>query len=199
MSNGLYLMLVISLIVLAFAAVQTSKLRRASVYLGAFSLICSFAYLSYNAPDVAIAEAVIGCTLATILLLIALKKYHVITIYYIENDDDAALPRPDDTAPWTPEKERRDLTASLETFLLSRGFEPQTISTHLDDKELCEQENYNLLIVHEKQDISIYSSGIRYIAPEIEEYLADHKPPHLNVSFYCAVEQPKEGEMRDEE
>jgi uncharacterized MnhB-related membrane protein len=197
MSNGLYLMLVISLIVLAFAAVQTAKLRRASVYLGAFSLICSFAYLSYNAPDVAIAEAVIGCTLATILLLIALKKYHVITIYYIENEDDEESPNAGST--WSPEKERRDLTASLETFLSSRGFEPQTISTHLDDKELCEQENYNLLIVHEKQDISIYSSGIRYIAPEIEEYIADHKPPHLNVSFYCALEQPREGEMHDEE
>ncbi len=197
MSNGLYLMLVISLIVLAFAAVQTSKLRRAAVYLGAFSLICSFAYLSYNAPDVAIAEAVIGCTLATILLLIALKKYHVITIYYIENE--AEIEPQSDASTWSPEKERRDLTASLETFLLNRGFEPQTISTHLDDKELCEQENYNLLIVHEKQDISIYSSGIRYIAPEIEEYIADHKPPHLNVSFYCALEQPQKGEMHDEE
>ena len=185
MNDILYLLLVICLIVLAFVTVQTSKLRRAAVYLGAFSLISSFAYLSYNAPDVAIAEAVIGCTLSTILLLIALKKYHVITIYYIENHAQI-------------QKERRDLTASLETFLLDRGFEPQTISTHLDDKELCEQEDYNLLIVHEKQDISIYSSGIRYIAPEIQEYLADHKPPHLNVSFYCAAEHTQEGGLDDE-
>ena len=185
MTNGLYLMLVICLIVLAFVTVQTPKLRRAAVYLGAFSLISSYAYLSYNAPDVAIAEAVIGCTLSTILLLIALKKYHVITIYYIENEAEI-------------KKERRDLTSSLETFLLDRGFEPQTISTHLDDNDLYDNENYNLLIVHEKQDISIYSSGIRYIAPEIQEYIADHKPPHLNVSFYCALEQSQKGGLDDE-
>ncbi|MDD5018677.1 MAG: DUF4040 domain-containing protein [Eubacteriales bacterium] len=189
MISELEIMLMICLIVLAFITVQTQKLRRSAVYLGAFSLLCSFAYLSYNAPDVAIAEAVIGCTLSTILLLIAMKKYHVITIFYVQDEagDPAAI-----------KKERRELTTSLERFLLDRGFEPQTISTDLDDRELCENECFNLLIMHEKNDITIYSSGIRYIAPDVQEYIVGHKPPHLNVSFYCVNERAPGGETYDE-
>ena len=69
----------IMLIVLAIATVQTRKLRNAVIYLGVFSLGMSFVYILYNAPDVAIAEAVIGSTLATILYLVALKKYRIFT------------------------------------------------------------------------------------------------------------------------
>lgn len=185
MSNELELLLVICLIVLAFVTVQTAKLRRAAVYLGAFSLICSFAYLSFNAPDVAIAEAVIGCTLSTILLLIALKKYHVITIYYVEHEEG-------DSA--TIKKERRDLITSLERFLTERGFEPQMIMTHLEEHMVCQNECFNLLIEHTPSSINIYSSGIQYIAPEIEEYLAAHKPPHLDISFFSLTEEPQGGE-----
>ncbi len=187
MTSELELLLMVCLIVLAFITVQTPKLRRAAVYLGAFSLLCSFAYLAYNAPDVALAEAVIGCTLSTIFILIALKKHHVITIYYVENefDDTAAI-----------KKERRELTSSLESFLIEKGFEPQTISTHLDDPMASENDRFDLLVEHTKDDINIYSSGIRYITPDIEEYLKSHKPPHLNASFYCLKEPPKEGDQQ---
>jgi len=65
----------IILVVLALVALNTPKLRRAVVYLGIFSLVSSFVYLLYGAPDVAIAEAVIGSTIATVLYLVALKKY----------------------------------------------------------------------------------------------------------------------------
>ncbi len=56
----------ILVVILAILAIQTNTLRRAIVYLCVFSLLCSFCYLLYQAPDVAIAEAVIGSTLATI-------------------------------------------------------------------------------------------------------------------------------------
>jgi len=183
MNSSLEILLVICLIALAFIAVQTKKLRRAAIFLGAFSLICSFAYLIYNAPDVAIAEAVIGCTLSTILILIALKKYHVITIYYVENEhpDNAQV-----------KKERRDLTNTLETFLIERGFEPQMIPTHLDENTLGQNDIFNLLIEHTSDGINIYSSGIRYLEMEIEEYINAHKPKHLNVFFYKLKEQSGE-------
>ena len=64
----------IGLIVLAIAAVNTSHLRRSIIYLGIFSLISSLVYLFYGAPDVAIAEAVIGSSLTTVLFLVALKN-----------------------------------------------------------------------------------------------------------------------------
>jgi len=176
MNSMLETITVISLIILALMAVQTGKLRRAAVYLGAFSLVCSLSYLLYNAPDVAIAEAVIGCTLSTILLLIALKKYHVITIFYVE---DAGHD------PVQIREERRDLVASLEQFFLKKGFEPQTIPTRLDDAELNENAHFDLLIMHDRAGINIFSGGLRYLSPEIDEYLKVHKPPHLDVDFHC--------------
>lgn len=190
MTDTLELLLVICLVILAFVTVQTSKLRRSAIYLGAFSLICSFAYLSFNAPDVAIAEAVIGCTLSTILLLIALKKYSVITIFYVEHEhgDSAVI-----------KKERRDLVSSLENFLIEHGFEPQVIHTHLEERLVCQNECFNLLIEHTSSGINIYSSGIRYLAPEIKEYIETHKPPHLDVSFFNLTEEPTGGEEYDGE
>lgn len=175
MNSSLEILLMICLIILAFITVQTRKLRRAAIFLGAFSLICSFAYLIYNAPDVAIAEAVIGCTLSTILILIALKKYHVITIFYVENEhnDSAAI-----------KKERRDLTNSLENFFTERGLEPQMIPTHLDENTLGHNDCFDLLIEHTTDGINIYSSGIRYLEMDMEEYINAHKPEHLDVYFF---------------
>jgi multicomponent Na+:H+ antiporter subunit B len=68
-----YLMLT-SLIVLVLLIVQQSSLRAAIVLLGAYSLMSSLVYLHHGAPDVALAEAVIGSTLATVLYLAALRK-----------------------------------------------------------------------------------------------------------------------------
>lgn len=64
----------VSLVVFAIIAIQTAVLRNAIIYLSVFSLLCSIVYLFLGAPDVAIAEAAIGCTLSTILYLVALKK-----------------------------------------------------------------------------------------------------------------------------
>ena len=188
MSTPLEILLMICLIALAFITVQTRKLRRAAIYLGAFSLICSFTYLTYNAPDVAIAEAVIGCTLSTILLLIALKKYHVITIFYVEDELGESLVK---------KRERKELTTSFEHFMIEKGFEPQMIPTHIDENALGHNDCFNLLIEHTKDEIIIYSSGIKCLEPEIKEYLESHKPKDLDVSFYMLTDQA--GDDSDEE
>ena len=62
------------LLLFAILTLQQPRLRIAIIYLGVFSLLVSFAYLQHHAPDVAMAEAVIGSTLATVLYLVALRK-----------------------------------------------------------------------------------------------------------------------------
>lgn len=182
MTETVEILMMICLIALAFFAVQTPKLRRAVVYLGAFSLLCSFVFLLYNAPDVAIAEAVIGCTLSTILFLIAIKKRHVLTVYYVEDDAEEAI-----------KKERRELTNKLERHLISMELEPQIITTHLEDEEISEKCAFDILIVGEKNDICIYSSGLKFITPEIRLFVLEHKPRNLNVIFCTNDECVKEG------
>jgi len=190
MSMPIEILLVVCLSALAFITIQTPKLRRSAIFLGAFSLLCSFAYLFYHAPDVAIAEAVIGCTLSTILLLIALKKYHVITIFYVEHEESGSI---------IERKERSDLITSLEHFLTERGFEPQLIMTHLDERLVCQNECFNLLIEHTPHGINIYASGIQSLTPQIEEYIEEHKPPHLDIAFFSLAEEPQGGDLGDDE
>ncbi len=82
----LYIVLIL-MIIFAIASIQSESLRHSVIYLCVFSLLCSFAYALYQAPDVAIAEAAIGCTLSTVLYLVAIKKYRVFRVYYSNQVD----------------------------------------------------------------------------------------------------------------
>lgn len=64
------------MVVLAFLSIQVKKPETAIIYLGIFSLLNAIVYLFYGAPDASLAEAVIGSALATVLYLIAIKRYN---------------------------------------------------------------------------------------------------------------------------
>jgi uncharacterized MnhB-related membrane protein len=72
---------------MAFLAINSNNLMRAIILLSSFSVLCSIAYFLLHAPDVAIAEAVIGCSLSTILFLVALRKYRIFTVYIVLNEE----------------------------------------------------------------------------------------------------------------
>jgi len=172
--------LLISLIIFAIVTVEAKKLRRAVIYAGAFSLLSSFVYLLYHAPDVAIAEAFIGCTISVVLLLTALKKYRVITIYYVHTDAEI---------PEKTENECLSLINDLENFLASNDFEPQLIKTSLYDTSLHEQENFDLLVVNTGEAINIYSGKDNYHTPLIGGYIKTYtKQSKIDVSFISLQE-----------
>lgn len=174
------ILLLAALIVLAVVTVEAKKLRRAVIYVGAFSLLSSFVYLLYNAPDVAIAEAFIGCTISVVLFLTALKKYRIITIYYTATDEAA---RP------ASETYCTRLIDDLEDFLSGHDFEPQLIKTDLYDTSLHENEKFDLLVVNSGDTVSIYSSKTNYHTPMIREYLIDYpKDPDLPMHFVSLKE-----------
>ena len=174
------IMLLISLIVLAIVTVEARKLRRAVIYAGAFSLLSSFIYLLYHAPDVAIAEAFIGCTISVVLFLTALKKYRIITIYYTHTDDEI----PDETETYCLK-----LINDLEDFLTANDLEPQLVKTNLYDTSLHDQENFDLLVVNSGDSVSIYSGRENYHTPLIGGYLYEYpKIPPLKLSFISLKE-----------
>ncbi len=174
--------MLLGLVVLAFVAVQSIKLRRAVMFLGAFSLLSSFVYIFYHAPDVAIAEAVIGCTLSVILFLIALKKYRVVTIYFITPDEEE-----------TNDKHIQEISdhliEDLERFLISHEFEPQLILTHLNDPDLHETEDFDLLVVRRDTHVCIYAGNESYHTPFIRNYLQSHQPKELDVDFFSLASE----------
>jgi len=154
----------ITLVVLAIVALNTKKLRRAVVYLGVFSLISSFVYLLYGAPDVAIAEAIIGSTITTVLYLVALRKYQVFSIYYASSNDQNIQYL----------KSNSTLLNNLESFLIKREMEPQIIYSADPIETILDQENFDLAIHHSNQDIWIYGCAEDYQIDAVEEYLLTH-------------------------
>jgi len=165
------------MIVLAVAAVSSMKLRRAIIYLGAFSLLSSFVYLFSNAPDLAIAEAVIGCTISVILLLTALKKYRIMTIYYVEDKDCEVS-----------QKIGENLIEEMEEFLVAHEFEPQLVRTELDDESLHEQDKFDLLVVGVEKSINVYSAGDNFNSEMIGKFL-ESTEEHKDILFISLTEE----------
>ena len=69
----------ILLIIFALYSVFAKNLKRAIIGSSVFGLWISVAYMLYHAPDVAIAEAVISSSLATILYIVTIKNYNDIS------------------------------------------------------------------------------------------------------------------------
>lgn len=114
--------LLILLIPLALSIIQTRKLRNAIILLSAFSLITSVIYLLYHAPDVAIAEAVIGTTISTVLYLVAMQKYRIFTVYVVLNDMEL-----DDSVYYDRSKD--PMIETVEKFCSKQGLELHAIYT----------------------------------------------------------------------
>lgn len=172
------------MVLFAVLAIQTNKLRNAVIYLGVFSLASSFCYLLYNAPDVAIAEAVIGSTLVTILYLIALKKYRVFTIYntrtdYNQNDEEHFSRR------------NGQILKLIEEFCVSRELEPQIIKTTHTPFELDKEHQYDLII--RLEDGCVYISGNKknYQMNSLQEYINTR----IDTKAVPVVYEDREGDL----
>ena len=155
------------LVVVAVMVVQTDKLRRAVVYLGVLSMIGAYSYLLYAAPDVAIAEAVIGSTLSTILFLVALKKYRVFTIYYVHpaarHLDDREIRR-----------SRGSLLHLAERFLTERELEPQIIYTVESPSAIQETHHHDLIIERDGHEVKFHGPAHSYLTEGIMDHIQGH-------------------------
>lgn len=168
------------LIVSAFMTVQTNRLRRSIIYLGIFSLISSLVYLLLYAPDVAIAEAIIGCTISVILFLTALKRYRTFTIYYVPDKND---------------EHSRIFMTKFESYLNENEFDPQIIQTSLDDEILHESDRFDVLIVHHGDTMTLYSSATSYSSPLIQAFLDNTDLGSEKVSYFSLSSEGNEYEL----
>lgn len=70
------------LVIIVVGIIFSSSIRKAIILSGVLSILASFSYILLLAPDVALAEAVIGCTLSTIILMMAIQYLEVVHIVY---------------------------------------------------------------------------------------------------------------------
>ncbi len=167
----------VSLAVLAVLAIESRVLRLSVIYLGIFSLLISFLYLYYNAPDVAIAEAVMASGLTTLLFLTALKRYRVYRICFTNEAFQTVTDR------YIVEGTRRGaLLHEIEQFCIARELEPQIVCTPESLDAVSRRGRYDLIIRQEGDELRIYGDGQNYLVDELEVLLILHYHD-LNVRF----------------
>jgi len=147
----------IILIFFAFIAIQTTKLRRAVVYLAVFSAVSAFLYMLMGAPDAALAEAVIGSTIATIIYLVALQKYKTFIIYYT---DEKKVDHQNEHV----SRRKNVLLSTIEKFYFKRELEVQIIYTVVDLNVIKENPGWDLIIRKNNNKITLYGREQNYHA-----------------------------------
>lgn len=153
------------LLVMAFMAlltIRTQILRMAIVYMGIFSLAASLVYVLYRAPDVAIAEAVIGSGLVALLYLSALKRYRVYTIGVVGSN----MPNVSDHH--IVKLERNAVINDIAEFCIEREREPQTIFSQETIDEALLNTNYDIVIEEHEHGIRLYGHDENYLVDELE-------------------------------
>lgn len=161
------------LIILGFATVQTENLLRTVLFSGSFSLLMALAYLYYNAPDVALAEAAIGVGLSTVIYLVSLKKIRVYDVVYINEDvevfDDDEINAIQDT-----------IVRPLERYIEETvEIEPQITYTDDPVDNLIDSDKHDFIIVRRGDLTYLYGytddQVFQDIIANMNEVLADIK------------------------
>ena len=166
----------ISSIIFALFAIQTDNLRNAIIYLSVFSLISSIIYLLLGAPDVAIAEAIIGCTLSTVLYLVALKKYKIYTVYYsCISKNEASLMQ--------IQKEKEKVIDLLKIFAKNKELQLDIINTSSKFKQLLKTESFDAIIYHNENGISISGDKNSYQYNELTSLLKTNLHIKINANY----------------
>ncbi len=182
----LEVILLVALLVLSLMAIESRIMRVSIVYLGTLSLLMSFLYLFYNAPDVAIAEAVMASGLTTLLFLTALKRYRVYRICFTNE----AFRRVNDR--YIFEGTRRGaLLHEIEQFCIARELEPQVVCTPESLDVVARSGRYDLIIRQEGDELRVYGDKENYFVDELEVLLI-LRYHDLNVRFIRSGD-PAEG------
>lgn len=166
----------VTLIVFAILAIQANILRNAIIYLSVFSLLCSAVYLFLGAPDVAIAEAVIGCTLSTILYLVALKKYKILTVYYRYIPPKTVTSNTEPSSPLSYRQENDKIKEVLNDYVTEHDLQLDFINTQTVFKKITES-SFDMIIFHTSKGLFLHGLHNNY------QYLEMAKSLQENISL----------------
>ena len=160
-------MMYIALVVFAFMSVQTPKLRRSVVYLAVFSAGSAFVYVLLGAPDAALAEAVIGSTIATIIYLSALQKYKSFTIYY--TNEMRHEYRQSNLF-----RRRNAVLQRIENFCSGKDLEAHIMYTTESLQEVMKNHGWDIIVRRKKNKFSIYGMEQNYHIEDMKKYIDEN-------------------------
>jgi putative multicomponent Na+:H+ antiporter subunit B len=141
--------LLVSLLFFAVMIVFTRKLIHAVIYMSTFSTVAATVFLFLGAPDVALAEAVIGSTISTIVFLIAIKKHRIFMLYVVNN-------------PGRPEPVRqgiRELVQRLEEYCREREIQQFLINTDDEVEGLLARDEQKVVLESRDEAVILHADA----------------------------------------
>lgn len=152
----------LGLILFSILALNTKRPRNAVIYLGVFSIASAVIFLIYNAPDVALAEAIIGSAISTILFLVVLEKYQVLSIFYrLRHDDEKHM---------SYLQENETFISDLINFSSRNELDPHIYYTNQVVNDLLEQHEFALIVDDTMDGFVIYGHEENTLLPNLERY-----------------------------
>ncbi len=155
----------ILMIVTAIYIVSSRNLKRIIVALSALSLLAAFCYLIYHAPDVAVAEAVIGSALSTILFIVALKKHRTFYVYFSSKSENKQ-------SDFKVRAGMEEVASKVMDYCSENDLEAQSVFTHENPKDIADEHLYDLILEKEGEKIIVYGSNVESHVVAIKGMLA---------------------------
>lgn len=171
----------LALVIFAILALNTKRPRNAVIYLGVFSLASAVIFLFYNAPDVALAEGIIGSAISTILFLVVLEKYQLLSIFY-------RLPR-DEEHQVSFLYENQDFIDDLVRFSSRNELDPHVYFTHEVVEDILQQHEYALIVDETAEGFVIYGHEENTMLPDLRSYYDRILDPQYPVSIVVLKEE----------
>ncbi|TVR05012.1 MAG: DUF4040 domain-containing protein [Spirochaetaceae bacterium] len=155
--------------IFAILAIQSRFLRLSVIYLAVFSLLGAFLYLLYAAPELAIAEAVIGSGLVTLLYLAALKRTRVYTVGVVSDAHRNHI-----TDSYIEHVERSKALREIRRFFRRREFEVQVVYVSVSLEDALVDDAYDLVIAEDEQGLAAFTDDESYVMLELEMMFQMH-------------------------
>lgn len=150
------------LIIISLTIVLSSTIRRAVILSGVLSMAAAFTYVLLAAPDIALAQVVIGSTLATIILVIGIKKSKTFTVFYLENK-------------YTKDY-RSKIIKSIEKSLVSKDLDPNIIQSTQDKMFIRRNYEFEVLVREAEAGIEIYGEESNSLFVEVFDNIKKELP-----------------------
>lgn len=154
----------VSLIILAVFVVFMRKLRGATIMFGVFSAFASLVYLLLAAPDVALAEAIIGCTISTIIFLVSLRKYHIYKVCILPSD----------------KRLEAVILSIIDRQAAKKEIEPHYI--YKTSQEEMESMYYDLGFLINENEITLFGEEHNYVISEVMKEIKNFFP-YANINL----------------
>lgn len=150
------------MLLLAIVAIMSISLRNAVILIAIYSLLSSYVYLLYCAPDVAIAEAVIGAAFTAIIFWVAIKRHKQIRIYYVTSQKQNNV---------EGGTEKRELLAKIKTFLEEKELQPAIIYAKDTLQDICGKDDFDYIVQETKESMILYGRKKDHHFEELQQKL----------------------------